>query len=103
MLIHLGRLLMLLIWVCLGFNLFFPFPKPLNYFLYFALAFMAIMHFLKVLMVAFIQSKSEPLTLGHKIRLFFFGVFELIPIYKRQKALLAQTGKTSSETNHKPE
>lgn len=98
MLINLGRLLMLIIWGFLIFNVIMPVQKPLNYFLYFALIFMTVMHFLKVLMISFLQAKSEPLTSSHKIKLFLFGVFEMIPMYQRQKAALAKKAEQETQS-----
>lgn len=96
MLLNLGRLFMLLVWGCLLWNLIAPLPKPLNYFLYVALAFMALMHFFKVLLLSKTQPKDNPFTTGFKIRLFFFGVVELWPLYQAQKAALVKSQNASS-------
>ncbi|SES72199.1 DUF1145 domain-containing protein [Thorsellia anophelis] len=100
MLINLGRLLMLIIWVFLLLNIIMPVQKPLNYFLYFALIFMTIMHLLKVFMISFMLAKSEPLTFAQKIRLFLFGVFEMIPMYRRQKAALSETNTSQVKSSY---
>jgi putative membrane protein len=72
MLINLGRLLMLGVWAFLLLNLFQPFPRPLNIFVNVALVFMVLMH-------------GMQMTTGEKVRIFLFGVFELLVWQKKIK------------------
>lgn len=86
MLINGGRALMLLVWGFLLVNLFKPWPVPVNYFLYFALGFMAFMHSLKLLMLkSTLLPDEQKLTGLAQLRLFLFGVFELFAWQKKQK------------------
>lgn len=82
--INLGRVLMLFVWGCLLFNLIQPFPKPTRFFLDAALVFMAAMHFFQVLLLKATLTKDEPrFTFAFEIRMFLFGVFELIAWQKK--------------------
>ncbi len=84
MLIHLGRLLMLLVWTFLLSNFIYPAPKPLKYFIDIALIFMVVMHGLQLLLLKQTQSKDEPKLNGYsQLKLFIFGVFELLAWQKR--------------------
>ena len=79
MLINLGRLLMLCVWAFLLLNLFQPFPKPLNIFVNVALIFMILMHGLQLTLLKATQPKeAPPLSRFEQIRIFIFGVFELV-------------------------
>ena len=82
MLINLGRLLMLCVWAFLLLNLFQPFPKPLNIFVNVALIFMILMH------KATQPKEAPPLSRFEQIRIFIFGVFELVAWQKKLKATL---------------
>ncbi len=85
MLINLGRIVMLVVWGFLFYNLVDPFPVPVNYFLYVAMAFTVIMHGLKVVMIsALVQPNEPPVTLADKWSIFIFGIFGLLA---RQKKL----------------
>ena len=75
MLINFGRVLMLCVWAFLLLNLFQPFPKPLNIFVNVALIFMILMHGLQL-------GRFE------QVRIFIFGVFELVAWQKKLKATL---------------
>lgn len=85
MLINIGRLLMLGIWLFLVYNLIVPFPKPLKYFLDLSFGFMVIMHGLKLLMLKATILPGQPkLTKLEQLRIFLFGVFELIAWQRKQ-------------------
>nr|WP_314263912.1 DUF1145 family protein [uncultured Moellerella sp.] len=99
MLINIGRLLMISVWGFMLFNLIHPFPKPLKYFMDIAMIFMVIMHALQTLFMKSTLPKGEKMPLGQQIRLFFFGVFELLSIQKVQKAQFAERKQKSDLTN----
>lgn len=85
MLINLGRLLMLCVWAFLLLNLFQPFPKPLNIFVNVALIFMILMHGLQLTLLKATQPKeAPPLSRFEQIRIFIFGVFELVAWQKTE-------------------
>lgn len=78
-LINLGRLLMLLVWGFLLFNLIQPFPKPLKYFLDISLFFMVVMHALQLMLLKTTLTKEEvKLSTVFQMRVFLFGIFEVI-------------------------
>ena len=86
MLINLGRLLMLCVWGFLILNLIQPFPRPLNIFVNVALVFMVLMHGLQLAMLKATQPKNAPpMAKPEQIRIFLFGVFELMAWQKKQK------------------
>ena len=85
MLINLGRLLMLCVWAFLLLNLFQPFPKPLNIFVNVALIFMILQ---LTLLKATQPKEAPPLSRFEQIRIFIFGVFELVAWQKKLKATL---------------
>lgn len=87
MLINLGRLLMLCVWGFLLANLFSPFPKPLKYFIDVALFFMVVMHGLQLVLLKSTQPKDQPISRGQQIKIFIFGVFELLAWQKQQPPL----------------
>ena len=87
--INLGRLLMLCVWAFLLLTLFQPFPKPLNIFVNVALIFMILMHGLQLTLLKATQTKdAPPLSRFEQIRIFIFGVFELVAWQKKLKATL---------------
>jgi len=89
MLINLGRVLMLCVWAFLLLNLFQPFPKPLNIFVNVALIFMILMHGLQLTLLKATQPKdAPPLGRFEQVRIFVFGVFELVAWQKKLKAAL---------------
>ncbi|MBB1202086.1 DUF1145 family protein [Enterobacteriaceae bacterium 89] len=84
MLLNIGRLLMLCVWAFLVTNLFHPFPKPLNIFVNVALFFMILMHGLQMTLLKATMPKDGPqMTRGEQIRVFLFGVFELVAWQKK--------------------
>lgn len=84
MLINLGRLLMVCVWAFLLLNLVHPFPKPLKYFIDVALIFMVIMHGLQLVLMRATQPKDAPKLGGlMQMKIFFFGVFELLAWQKK--------------------
>ena len=84
MLLNLGRLLMLCVWAFLVTNLFMPFPKPLNIFVNVALFFMILMHGLQMTLLKATMPKDGPqMTRSEQIRVFLFGVFELVAWQKK--------------------
>lgn len=87
MLINAGRLMMLCVWGFMLANLFYPFPKPLTYFIDVALFFMVIMHGLQLLLLQSTQPKEQPVSRWQQVRIFVFGVFELLAWQKKQKIL----------------
>ncbi|SPP31861.1 hypothetical protein ARAF_1527 [Arsenophonus endosymbiont of Aleurodicus floccissimus] len=82
MLINAGKLLMVFVWGFMMFNLIHPFPKPLKYFIDVAMIFMIFMHAI-FLHAAFAKTEKHPCWL--QIKIFLFGVFELLASQKRQK------------------
>ncbi|MCC3704694.1 DUF1145 family protein [Rouxiella badensis] len=88
MLINLGRLLMLCIWIFLLSNIVHPFPKPMRYFLDVAMVFMFFMHGIQVMLLKATQAKDQPKIGGWlELRIFLFGVFELLAWQKKQPPL----------------
>lgn len=84
MLINLGRLLMLGVWAFLLLNLVQPFPRPLNIFVNVALIFMVLMHGLQMaLLKSTLPTDGPQMTTAEKVRLFLFGVFELLVWQKK--------------------
>ena len=89
MLINFGRLLMLCVWAFLLLNLFQPFPKPLNIFVNVALIFTSFMHALQMVMLKNgLPKDGPPMTGWQQLRVFIFGVFELVAWQKKLKATL---------------
>lgn len=88
MLINIGRLLMICVWGFMLFNLIHPFPKPLKYFMDIAMIFMVIMHALQTVFIKASLPKNEKLSGLAQVRIFFFGVFELLVMQKKMKAAL---------------
>ncbi len=85
MLINIGRLLMLCIWAFLLLNFIHPFPKPMKYFLDVAAFFMLFMHGLQVTLLKATQGKDQKKIGGWlQLRIFLFGVFELLAWQKTQ-------------------
>lgn len=84
MLINLGRLLMLGVWAFLLSNLVQPFPHPLNIFVNVALIFMVLTHGLQMaLLKSTLPPDGPQMTSGEKVRIFLFGVFELLVWQKK--------------------
>ncbi|CNI92455.1 MULTISPECIES: DUF1145 family protein [Yersinia] len=82
--INLGRLLMLGVWFFLLLNLFQPFPTPLKYFINVALIFMVLMHGLQLVLLKSTQPKDQPISSLQQVKIFVFGVFELLAWQKKQ-------------------
>ncbi|MEI9598988.1 DUF1145 family protein [Moellerella wisconsensis] len=93
MLINIGRILMLCVWGFMIFNLVHPFPKPLKYFMDIAMIFMIFMHALQTLFMKSTLSKQQKLSGWLQVRIFLFGVFELLVIQKKQQQQLAAKSK----------
>ena len=73
MLINIGRLLMLCVWGFLILNLVHPFPRPL-------------MHGMQLALLKSTLPKDGPqMTTAEKVRIFLFGVFELLVWQKKFK------------------
>ncbi|MBT0722220.1 DUF1145 family protein [Tatumella sp. TA1] len=84
MLINAGRAVMLFIWAVLLLNLIHPATKPLKYFIDVALIFMVVMHGLQLVLLKSTQMGSAPkLSRKDQIRIFIFGVFELLSWQKK--------------------
>ena len=82
--LNLGRLLMVFVWAFLLLNLVHPFPKPLTYFVNVALIFMVLMHGLQLVLLKATQPKDgAKLSRLTQIKIFFFGVFELLAWQKK--------------------
>ncbi|AUY23726.1 MAG: DUF1145 family protein [Mixta calida] len=82
--LNLGRLLMVCVWAFLLLNIVQPFPKPLTYFVNVALIFMVIMHGLQLVLLRATQPKdSAKLSRLTQVKIFFFGVFELLAWQKK--------------------
>ena len=87
MLINLGRLLMLCVWAFLLLNIFQSFPRPLNIFVNVALIFMVLMHGMQLALLKSTLPKDGPQMTGwQQLRVFIFGVFELLVWMKKFKA-----------------
>ncbi len=86
MLINIGRLLMLCVWGFLILNLVHPFPRPLNIFVNVALIFTVLMHGMQLALLKSTLPKDGPqMTTAEKVRIFLFGVFELLVWQKKFK------------------
>ena len=89
MLINLGRLLMQCVWAFLVLNVIQPFPRPLNIFVNVALIFIVLMHWMQMALLQSTMPKDGPqMTFGEKVRIFLFGVFELLVWQKKTAASL---------------
>ncbi|MDX6019383.1 DUF1145 family protein [Scandinavium sp. V105_16] len=86
MLLNIGRLLMLCVWAFLVLNVVHPFKFPVNIFVNVALIFMILMHGLQMTLLKATMPKDGPqMTRGEQVRVFLFGVFELIAWQKKMK------------------
>lgn len=84
MLINIGRVLMLFVWAFLVWSLIQPYPRPLNIFVNVALVFMVLMHGMQMALLKTTLPKDGPqMTTAEKIRIFLFGVFELLVWQKK--------------------
>lgn len=84
MLINLGRIIMVFIWCVLLLNLVHPASKPLKYFIDVALIFMVVMHGLQLVLLKTTQpANASKMTRAEQVKLFFFGVFELLAWQKK--------------------
>ena len=84
MLIYAGRVLMIFVWGFLLLNVVQPFPKPLTTFVNVALFFMVIMHGLQLVLMRATQPKETGKLSGWmQVKIFFFGVFELLAWQKK--------------------
>ncbi|UQY44373.1 DUF1145 family protein [Erwinia sp. PK3-005] len=82
--LNLGRLLMVFVWAFLLLNIVHPFPKPLTYFVNVALIFMVLMHGLQLVLLKATQPKDGvKLSRITQVKIFFFGVFELLAWQKK--------------------
>ncbi|EKT60309.1 DUF1145 family protein [Providencia burhodogranariea] len=95
MLINTGRVLMICVWSFMVFNLIHPFPKPLKYFMDVAMVFMVFMHALQTIFLKATLAKGEKLSKVLQTRIFFFGVFEMLAMQKKQKQTLDAAKKKS--------
>ncbi|RUT64440.1 hypothetical protein CKG00_14705 (plasmid) [Morganella morganii] len=93
-LINIGRILMLAVWGFLVFSPVHPFPKPLNIFMHIATFFMVVMHGLLMALYNAGQPQAKKLTAAGKVRVFLFGVFELLALLRRQQAELKNQDKS---------
>jgi putative membrane protein len=75
---------MLFVWAFLLLNIVQPFPKPLTYFVNVALIFMVLMHGLQLVLLKATQPKdAAKLSRLTQVKIFFFGVFELLAWQKK--------------------
>lgn len=88
MLINIGRLLMICVWGFMIFNIVHPFPKPLKYFMDVAMVFMIFMHALQTIFLKASLPKDQKLTGLQQTKIFFFGVFEMLAMHKKTKAVI---------------
>lgn len=93
MLINAGRILMICVWGFMVFNLIHPFPKPLKYFMDIAMVFMVFMHALQTIFLKATLAKGETLSGLLQTRIFFFGVFEMLAMQKKQKQAIEDAKK----------
>ena len=95
-LINVGRLLMLGVWAFLLLNLVHPFPRPMNIFVNVAFIFTTFMHALQMVMLKNGLPKDGPQMTGwQQLRVFIFGVFELLVWMKKFKAQAKKSGASS--------
>lgn len=80
-----AKVVMLLIWVLLLSNLFFPFPGKAEIVFYLLLGFMIFMHLIQLLMIYGAFSEKLKLTKSEALQIFIFGVFKLWQIKERIK------------------
>lgn len=74
-----GKIVYLIIWIFLLFNLIMPYPKPANLVAYLALAMFAIIHGLQAWLLSSTLTRQEKQQDRFKImRMFIFGVFEVL-------------------------
>ncbi|QSA10151.1 DUF1145 family protein [Escherichia coli] len=67
-------------------NLVHPFPRPLNIFVNVALIFTVLMHGMQLALLKSTLPKDGPqMTTAEKVRIFLFGVFELLVWQKKFK------------------
>lgn len=93
MLVNAGRVLMICVWGFMIFNLIQPFPKPFKYFMDIAMIFMIVMHALQTILLKATLAKGEKLSGWLQTRIFFFGVFEMLAMQKKQKQALENNKK----------
>lgn len=93
MLVNAGRVLMICVWGFMIFNLIQPFPKPFKYFMDIAMIFMIVMHALQTVLLKATLAKGEKLSGWLQTQIFFFGVFEMLAMQKKQKQALENNKK----------
>ncbi len=81
--INLGKLLLSGIWGVLVFNLIHAFPKPMNHFLNIAMIFMVFIHGMQLVLLKAVQPQS--ITGWQQVKIFLFGVFEVLHSQKKQQ------------------
>ncbi len=75
--IKFAKLLMVLIWLLLIANIFFPFPGKAAVVFYLLLAFVVFMHLIQLLMIYGAFSEKLKLTKSEAVEIFLFGIFKL--------------------------
>lgn len=79
MIILIGRLLYLILWILLSFNLIYPFPHPANIIFYIALVAFIVIHGIQTILLNVTltaqEKKADPFKI---VRFFFFGFFETL-------------------------
>lgn len=85
MIIFIGRLIYLLIWIFLVWNLFAPYPAPANFIANIALAAFVITHGLQAWLLSSTLTQQEKQRDRFRVlRLFLFGIFEVLS-WKKSK------------------
>ena len=88
---------MICVWGVMVFNLVHPFPKPLKSFLDIAMVFMVFMHALQTIFLKATLPKGEKISGLVQLRIFFFGVFEMLAMQKKTNAALEEAKKRQSD------
>jgi putative membrane protein len=81
--INIAKVLMLLIWVLLIANIFFPFPGKAEMVFFLLLGFVIFMHLIQLLMIYGAFSEKLKLTKSEAVQIFIFGIFKLWQIKSR--------------------
>lgn len=95
MLITLGKLITLLAWCLMAYNLVMPFGGNISLILNILLGITVMMHLLQTLMFYSVFSNLLPLQGKDYLQAFIFGVFALLQY--RQRALAAMTEQQSQQ------
>jgi putative membrane protein len=78
-----AKTLMVIIWILLLSNIFFPFPGKAELVFYILLGFVIFLHLIQLLMIYGAFSEKLKLTKSETLQVFIFGVFKLWQIKGR--------------------